>query len=458
MIFSPFVDIIVVPFLAASIGFISALAGSLLGGYEGQKFGRKASVLIELILAFSAQIMISFSPNFSVLLIGKTIHGYTYGSLSGLVPIYNSELCQPDVRSITGSFATTLMSMSMTISFILGTLVTWRPLVLISSGFALVNIVLLFFVPESPVWLMLKGKEEEAYETLVALRGDEGVADLEYERMRADLANQIRIEIANMKKDVSKWKKMTGLFRQPSFMKPLTSLIILVILGQELAGFCALAVYINRIIIQTGIPVDHYMLGAVIMTYRTVICIASNFYVPFFRRKVMCTVGSVIIVLGSLTVAISINFDIGKLLGTDSEIIIWLPIVGIFLMYGGYSGGHGHTILCYLGELLPAQGRTLGSGIVCMCVALAMFTISKFVPLLEHAIGLGNVFVIFGVSTVCFLVFVLTLVPETKGKTLEEIAAYYATGKDVDMESIREQTQRNMSVFSSDRMSLPGYM
>ena len=414
--------------------------------------------MLELILAFCAQIMIGFAPNFPVLLIGKTIHGYTYGSASALVPIYNSELCQPHIRSITGSFATTLRSASMAISFILGTMVTWRPLVLISSGFALVNIVLLFFLPESPVWLMMKGKEDEAYETLVALRGDNGVADMEFKRMKEDLAIQIKFEINDMKKKkVSKWRRMTGLFRKSSFMKPLVSLIILVILGKELAGFCALNVYINKIIIQTGITVDHYMLSAVIMTFRTVLCIASNFYVPFFRRKVMCTVGGAVIVVGSLMVAISTNFDIGELLGTDNEMITWFPIIGtIFLMYGGYSGGHGHAILCYLVELLPAQGRTIGSGIVSMCIAFGMFTISKFVPLVEHAIGLGNVFLIFTGSSCCFLAFVIVMVPETKGKTLEEITVFYTKGKDVDIESIHEQTQRNMSVFSAGKTSLPG--
>ena len=86
----------------AGLGFVAGILGSLFGGYECELLGRRTCLLIENALVFSSMLLMSFSPSFTYLMIGRTVHGYSFGSLLGAVPIYVSEICQSQVRSKVG--------------------------------------------------------------------------------------------------------------------------------------------------------------------------------------------------------------------------------------------------------------------------------------------------------------------------------------------------------------------
>ena len=84
---------------------MAGIIGSLLGSYECELLGRKTCLMIESAMVFCALILMGVSPSFLYLIIGRSVHGYCYGSITGAVPIYVSEVCQPQVRSVVGGAA-----------------------------------------------------------------------------------------------------------------------------------------------------------------------------------------------------------------------------------------------------------------------------------------------------------------------------------------------------------------
>ena len=120
--------------------------------------------------------------------------------------------------------------------------------------------------------------------------------------------------------------------------------------------------------------------------------------------------------LGNIIVGTSIGYNLSELIG-DFAFVEWLPIAGIGLVYFGMASGQGHVMATYQGELFPSFGRAMGAGLLGVLDALGNFSAAKFTPLMEHEIGLGNVFYIFAVICTLGGLFVFFFVPETHGKT-----------------------------------------
>ena len=107
------------------------------------------------------------------------------------------------------------------------------------------------------------------------------------------------------------------------------------------------------------------------------------------------------------------------------ETLQYLPVVGFGLLFAGFAMGLAQVWFQITDELLPSQGRGIGNGIISFLAAMDIFITVRFVRLLWDQIGIGYLFVIFSCVAVFMIVFAYTFVPETQGKTLEEIQEYY---------------------------------
>ena len=355
------------------------------------------------------------------MLVGRTLHGFAYGSIISVTAIYNSEICQPKIRNYSSAFSCFFMSFCFAFCFILDTLVNWRHLVLISCGITLANFALLLIVvPESPTWYLLKDRTAEAKNSLLTLRGDEEAAEAEFELVYTN----IKKEKSNTSTK-STFQLALKLFKEPSFTKPLTAIIVMVTLGLEFAGIGAVSPYFNMIMIKIGLPINPAIVSTTIMLSRVPAALVGIMLMKHFNRKTLYIIGGTMMAMGNFLVFAELEFDFNMLLGVDNTFASWLPIVGIFMLYWGYSGCNGHVMFAMQGELLPANGRGFGSGLTGMCMSLSIFAMTKVLPALEHTIGLGYMFLTFAGCTLINVAIVVFFVPETRGKTLEEIASHY---------------------------------
>ena len=409
------------PYLSVSIGFFTSIPGSLLSGYACDNYGRKKTLLLLLLLVFASMMLVGLAKTYHMMLVGRILHGFAYGSIFSVAAVYNSEICQPMIRNYSSAFSCSFISFCHAFCFILDTVVNWRHLVLISCGITLANFVLLVIVvPESPTWYLVKDRTAEAKNSLVILRGDEEAAEAEFDRVY----NNLKEEKSNTSAK-STFKLALKLLKEPSFTKPLASIIVMVTLGHELAGFGAVSPYFKMIMIKIGLPINPSMVSTTIMLSRVPVAMVGIVLMKYFNRKTLYIIGGTLIVIGNFLVFMELEFDLNMLLGTDDTIVSWLPIVGLFMMYWGFAGCQGHVVFAMQGELLPANGRGFGSGLTFMCLSLSIFAMTKMLPAFEHTFGLGYMFLIFAVCALISVVIVAFFVPETRGKTLEEISSYY---------------------------------
>ena len=109
----------------------------------------------------------------------------------------------------------------------------------------------------------------------------------------------------------------------------------------------------------------------------------------------------------------------------SSEVLRWIPVMALLVYFAGYSTGYVSVCFMLLGEILPSNGRELGSFIIVQCTNISSIIMVKFVPELQEILGLDKLFWLFSVVEIFSIIFAYFCVPETFGKTLEEIEEHY---------------------------------
>ena len=351
---------------------------------------------------------------YHVILVGRALYGFNYGSIFAIVTIYNSEICQPKIRNYSSAFCSTFVSLSFAICFVLDLMVNWRQLVLISSGLPMVNfLLLLIFVPESPTWYITKERIEEAKEALTTLRGNEEAVKAEFERTY----NEVKEERRHTSNG-STMKSHLALFREPIFTKPCLTIIAMNTFGIVLCGISAVSPYFNLIMIKIGLPINPSIISFATMFGRIIVAFLGIVLMKHFNRKTLYIMSGILMAFANLLIFLELEYDVNKLMS-------WLPIIGLFVLYWSYAGGVGHVVYALQGELLPAHGRGFGSGLASMCMSLSLFILTKTLPAFEHVVGLSYVFLISALCVLISMLIIVYLVPETRNKNLEDIASYY---------------------------------
>ena len=238
----------------ASILVFGSMIGSLTGGLQCQFLGRKKSLIIDNIVVFGSLMTLSFSHNYIILLICRFCLGLSVASLLVNVPSYTGEICQPKVRMLTGSFVMVCNSGGMSTMMVIGAMLTWRTAIQILAGFPILVIILvIFFVPESPIWLIMNNKPSDAKESLMKLRaGNKFIVEMELVRMQKGLEQQN----AELEEETNDHQYCSGILevinalKDKCFLKPFMILLVLFCIGFEWAGLPFIAYYMVGILIE----------------------------------------------------------------------------------------------------------------------------------------------------------------------------------------------------------------
>lgn len=232
----------------ASIMVVGSLSGSLCGGIQCGRFGRKKSLLFDSTSFMIGSLLMSLSPNFYLLLVGRFIHGHSCASAMVAVPIYTSEISQPEVRKITGAFTLVCYTTGFALALVLGAVLPWRWAVGSNIVVPVVCFILLLFCPETPVWYLMKNRQKDAKMSLEKLRGKENVDIIDAEMNRILLSLKLEEKKAEVTSEdhQSQWIKMQkvfALFVDPSFLRPFGYLLVVFCFGLEWTGFPAIGFY-----------------------------------------------------------------------------------------------------------------------------------------------------------------------------------------------------------------------
>ncbi|XP_053989912.1 facilitated trehalose transporter Tret1-like [Hylaeus volcanicus] len=151
----------------ASVVVVCAPLGALIGGFLMETLGRLRTLQIGAIPCVAGWILIALSTNIPMLLVGRLLTGLATALATSPAIVYITEVARPELRGSMISFGPTLASFGMVLSYLKGAFMPWRLVAWLSIIYAVVPIILVqAFVPESPVWLVSKGRVEEAKKSL----------------------------------------------------------------------------------------------------------------------------------------------------------------------------------------------------------------------------------------------------------------------------------------------------
>lgn len=433
---------------AGMLGWVvsSALLGTILGciiaGTITDRYGRKkALILAALLLSLSAMgsmltprfqgnldtslwITSSMDTSFAVLVIARVIGGIGVGITSVVAPIYISELTLPENRGKIVS----IYQLSITLGILLAFLIDW--IVLHSAGdaagvitqnsslkffewlfveeiwrgmlgteipVALLFFTLLLFTPESPRWLVANKREDEAMLTMVRIGG----------------AEQAKVQLEEIREMI---KEETGGFRElfsPVLRRPFLIGILLPMFS-HLSGIAAIMYFAPNIINEAIASVESSFLGAVLvgLVNSAFTFVAIQYIEKYGRRKLL--------LIGVVGAFISLA-GVGILFALGSTLII----IPLLFYVASFAFSYGPIVWVIISEIFPTRIRGLAVSIGSFSLMVTGFFITLTNPVLIESIMPSGTFFLYAGLTLPAIWFIWRFVPETKGKSLEEIEKYW---------------------------------
>ena len=375
--------------------------GALFGGIPTNKFGRKKTLIWIGVFYFVSAIGSSLVNDPYLFAFFRFIGGIGVGASTIAAPAYVSEISPANDRGRLVALYQFNIVLGILIAFLSNYLLrdigenAWRWMIGIEAVPALIYTVLIFTVPNSPRWLISKNRDAKAREVLELINPDENPEKLLLE-IKTENDSHAEGENIFMKK-----------YRFPLI------LAFLIAFFNQFSGINAFLYYAPRIFEEAGLGESTALLSSVgIGVTNLVFTLLGVFLIDRLGRKTLMYIGSIGYIISLSLVSLAFFLDWGGMA---------VPIF-LFLFIASHAIGQGAVIWVFISEIFPshlrAKGQSFGSSTHWVLAAI----IPSLVPVLFSTIGAGVVFMVFAIMMVFQLLFVIFMMPETKGQSLESLS------------------------------------
>ena len=391
--------------LTVSIALIGTVVGSLLGSIPSDKFGRKTTLFLIAALYLFSSLGTALATDWAVFLVFRFLGGLGVGISSVAAPVYISEISPADSRGrLVGLFQFNVV-LGILVSYLSNYLIgqggenAWRWMLGVQAAPSLLFMVLIRFVPESPRWLILhRDRNEDAREIL--------------KRINPFTFEEEFRAIQNSKGNKGPGNTSGEILFSRRYKTPIMLAMLFAVFNQ-VSGINAIIYYAPRIFEMAGLGAHTSLLSTVGigMVNFVFTLIAINFIDKVGRRTLM--------LIGSMGLILSLGLVSNTFYSGNFTGFVITFYLMIYIAFFAFS--QGAVIWVFISEIFPnevrAKGQTLGSSTHWIMAALIAFSF----PYFAEKLGGGNTFLFFGIMMVLQLLFVWKLMPETKGKSLEQI-------------------------------------
>jgi SP family galactose:H+ symporter-like MFS transporter len=394
--------------VAAGLG--GAAAGALLGGRLADLFGRRTLLIFTALIFAAGAIVCAAATSAAILFAGRIIVGLGIGLSSGTVPVYISEVSPPDARGWTVS----LFQLSITVGILLAYLVDyafadsqgWRWMFGLAVIPAAIFALGMFFLPESPRWLVRRGRQETARAILSRIRD---TSDVDSELSEIDRSFKEAEEHGN-------WRDLLSPALRPALIVGIGLAIL-----QQITGINTVIYYAPKIIQSAGISSASgaILTTAGIGTVNVLMTIVSMWLIDRIGRRPLLLTGiaGMIVTLGVLGWAFHS--------ASPSGALSWLAVISIMVYVASFAISLGPIFWLLIAEIYPLKVRSSSEGLAATFNWGSNLVVSLTFLTLLTEIGATRTFWLYGLFAIGAWIFSYYLVPETKGHTLEQIEAFW---------------------------------
>jgi sugar porter (SP) family MFS transporter len=464
---------------AVSCLTLTATLAMMVSGPLSDKFGRRIILKWAAVLYAVSAVLSALAPSFTMLIIARMIGGLGVGASLILAPMYIAEISPAKVRGTMVSFNQLNIVIGISVAFFTNYLIlilgdsdgnwvsqlgiskhNWRWMLGLETLPAILYFVFLFFVPESPRWLFIKGRKDEASDILSRVMPEEEVKET-----IAEIDN-------NIKKEKNKEKVRVAELFKPS-LKLVLLIGVVIAITQQITGINAVFFYAPMIFEQTGIGTDASFSQAILVGLTNLVfTVLAMWMIDKYGRKLLLIIGlsGIVISMGILALSFGnatykldsediavleqqidsdswdevedITYDsdlafkssMTEIIGKDqfvvheSEIVSrainingWLVLFSIIGFVASFAISLGPVMWVLFSELFPNRVRGLAISFVGFINSGVSFMVQLVFPWELATLGTSTTFLIYGIFGLLGLLFVGFYLPETKGKSLEEL-------------------------------------
>lgn len=403
--------------MVVSILLLGAATGSICGGRLSDMLGRRHNIICLAVLFFFAAIGCSLAPSFEIMLVTRFLLGLAVGGASVTVPTYLAEIAPMERRGrmvtqnefmiVTGQFLAFVCNAIIAI-VLAGDPHIWRYMLAICALPALVLFFGMLRLPESPRWLFMKGKLSDSLGVLKVIRTSKERAIAEFNEIQ-DMLQEQSIEHQITYRDLT---------------TPWVRRIMLIGIGiaifTQLTGVNSVMYYGTQILTKAGFSREGALIANTLNGLTSVCAVAFCFYLMTkLKRRTQMLAGFCGTTTALLLITLSSHFL------SESPIFPFL-ILGLTILFLAFMQSClGPMLWLVLSEIIPLRLRGLGYGICSFFVWMANFVVGLVFPVMLSSLGLDMTFCIFVVIGLVAIAFTKLFLPETKGRSLEEIESSF---------------------------------
>ncbi len=388
----------------SSLGW-GAMAGNIMAGALSDRFGRKRVLLGTAVLFMTSALLSAFAPNFTAFVASRITGGLAVGAAILIAPVYIAEIAPAERRGSLVSLNQLMIVIGISASFFSNYLLldmgedNWRWMLGVQALPAALYFALLWLVPESPRWLVLKGRSEDALRILARV-GGQSDAEANLRQIRESLTAQ----------QVSR-----GF---PALLDRRMRFIMVVALGlaffQQSTGINAVFYYLPTIFAQAGGAVqDAFRQAVMVGLVNLGMTIVAIRLVDRLGRRPLLIAG----VAGMAVSLLVVSWAFGQ-----ASMNATLVLIALMGFVASFAVSLGPIMWVLLAEIFPNENRAAAIAVAGLWNSLVSASLTFIFPWALSTLSPAGTFLAFGLLATAGVLFVLFLIPETKGRTLEELA------------------------------------
>lgn len=384
---------------------LGAAVGALGASWMSARLGRKRSLILGAVLFVAGSLLCGAAGSAQMLIAARFVLGLAIGIATFTAPLYLAEVAPEKIRGAMISLYQLMITIGILVAFLSDTAFSysgnWRWMLGVIAIPGVAFLLGLFLLPDSPRWLMMRGRTQHAREVLLRLRGEATQA----EREMADIAEQLGTP-----------QRGWHLFLENANFRRSVGLGILLQLMQQFTGMNVVMYYAPRIFEQMGYdPQAQLWFTAIVGLTNVLATFIAIGLVDRLGRKPILYAGFAVMAAGLGIVGAMMHAGIA----TPAQQLFTVAMLLLFIV--GFAMSAGPLIWTLCSEVQPLKGRDFGIGCSTFTNWIANMVVGATFLTLLDGIGSASTFWLYAALNLVFIALTFWLVPETKGVTLEQI-------------------------------------